>query len=81
MKLKCRCKANKKTNKPWYNETCANLKNELKQLARILQKNLENINIIKQYQNFGKKYKYTPKIQKTEVESKQYIKETRNFHK
>ena len=57
-------KTNKKRNISWYNETCANLKKQFKQLASTLQKNPKNISIIIYYQKIGKKYKYTIKIQK-----------------
>ena len=50
LKSKCRYKRKKRRNKPWYNETCANLKKPFKQLASPLQKNPKNINIINHYQ-------------------------------
>ena len=68
LKLKRRCKTNKKHNKPWYNETCATLQKQFKQFASLLQKNPKNINIINNYQKIRKKYKYTLKIQKRKWE-------------
>ena len=70
LKLKRRYKTNKKSNKPGYDETCANLKKQFKQLVSLLQKNPKNINIINHYQKIGKKYKYTIKIQKQKWEVK-----------
>ena len=64
LKLKRRYKKNKKHNKSWYNETCANLKKQFKQASSLLQKNPKNINVINHYQKIGKKYKYTIKTQK-----------------
>ena len=54
LKSKRRCKTNKKRNKPWYNETYANLKKEFKELAHLLQRNSKNINIVNHYQKLGR---------------------------
>ena len=67
LKSKRRCKRNKERNKPWYNETCANLKKQFKQLANLLQRNSKNINIVNHYQKLGrtanKKYNQDPKTE------------------
>ena len=70
LKLKRQYKTNRKHNKSGYNETCANLKKQLKQASSLSQKNPKNINIINHYQKIGKKYKYTIKIQKQKWEEK-----------